>query len=131
MEVQIDPRVRTWVSKTLFSAIEVCSVRIARKVILKRYCPDGHPVLEVENHLVEMAAAKLIEIIGAKDFRLEEAALMIRNSAAIKVRGSDEEDQAKMLAIMDIMKMKTNEILPFELKFPATKLYIVGRKHDT
>jgi hypothetical protein len=126
MEVQIDLRVRTGISKTLFSAIEVCSVRIARKVILKRYCPDAHPVIEVENQLVEMAAAKLIEIVGSKDSNLEEAALMIRNSAAIKVRNSDEEDQTKMLAIMDIMKMKTNEILPFELKF-----HVVGREHDT
>jgi hypothetical protein len=126
MEVQIDLRVRTGISKTLFSAIEVCSVRIARKVILKRYCPEGHPVIEVENQLVEMAAAKLIEIVGSKDPNLEEAALMIRNSAAIKVRNSDEEDQTKMLAIMDIMKMKTNEILPFELKF-----HVVGREHDT
>lgn len=121
MEVQIDHRNR--IGRALSSAIEVCSTRIARKVILKRYCPDGHPVLEVENQLVEMAAAKLIEIVGTKDFHLEEAALMIRNSAAIKVHDSDEEDQIKTLAIMDIMKMKTSEILPFESRSSTAKLF--------
>ncbi len=43
--------------------IRVYSGRVARLLFLKKYCEEGHPVLETELNLVEMARSKLQECL--------------------------------------------------------------------
>ena len=42
-------------------AVRVFTSRLARRAVLRRSCPSGHPVLAIEDDLIEMARSKLQE----------------------------------------------------------------------
>ena len=86
--------------------------RIARRAILEKYCPDGHPVLEIENHLIEMAAASLAEAMVKQTSSLKDVILAVRKAAIAQIEEFDEEDSVKTSVLHDIVHMTDSEILP-------------------
>jgi hypothetical protein len=101
-----------WKDKLSKTAAATYGVRLARRAMLRKYCPDGHAVLEIENQLIDMAVAKLSEAISLSEYTHEEIALIVRETAIVQILSSDEDDNVKESALNDIVYMTTEEILP-------------------
>jgi hypothetical protein len=44
-------------------AARILAHRLTRRAVLKRFCQEGHPVLAIEEDLIEMARSKLHEAV--------------------------------------------------------------------
>jgi len=90
--------------------VGVYAARLARRAILRRYCQEDHPVLMIEEDLVEMARARLLEHVlpEARDSR----AAAVIGAASARVRSSEEEDHVKEAALADLSAMSFEQVLP-------------------
>jgi hypothetical protein len=93
---------------------KVYASRFARKLYLQRKCEPSHPVLEIENYLVEMALSRLNEIMlatKANRFIVTEA---IRVRAEMCLRDLVEDQELKNSILNELSQMTHNEILPLD-----------------
>lgn len=88
------------------------AARLARRAILRRYCFGDHPVLMIEEDLVDMARARLQDHVLETGADRTASAQAVRDAAAARVLASDEEDRVKVTALTEVVSMSAEEILP-------------------
>jgi hypothetical protein len=93
-------------------AAGVYGARMARMAILRRYCEENHPVVQIERDLIEMARAKLQELMSVSSSDRTETIREIRRAAIAKILASEEDDKIKASALLEINGMAEEIILP-------------------
>ena len=92
----------------------VYASRFARRLYLQQKCRFDHPVLVIEDHLVEMALSRLTEIVlttKANRFIIAEA---IRIRAEVCLRDLVEDQNLLNSILIDLAGMTCQEILPLD-----------------
>lgn len=93
----------------LDQAIRTFGKRFARRMILRRSFGESHPVLSIEDDLVEMARSQLQEVIlatvpGAEDGLRDELVISLRRAAADRISDSTEEEDTKAQMLLDVAR---------------------------
>ncbi len=98
--------------------VRVYACRIARRMLLSRNCESDHPVLLIEQNLIQMAQSKLQEFLlasfpdGEQDRVKKRVSDSIRRIAANKIRSSEEDQEVKEGLIQELYSMSPNDLLP-------------------
>lgn len=87
-------------------AVRTLASRLARRAHLRRFCSDGHPVLAIEESLIEMAVSKLHEFILSSYERDDIPSLRRYVEAAVRVYAAEkavsyDEDESVRQAIVE------------------------------
>jgi hypothetical protein len=90
--------------------------RIARKLLLMSACEEGHPVLAIEEDLIEMAKAKLQEfLLGAfpddPTIVSLSAIVAVKRVAASKIIASDIETAVKRSLLVQLNEMSMEDLM--------------------
>lgn len=99
------------------TAVRTFAHRLTRRALLRRFCQSDHPVLAIEEDLVEMAKSKLHESILAsftpEDIpKLRPALEMaVKASAMEKVAGYDEDQNVKDEIVLEVCSVPLDDIL--------------------
>ena len=103
-----------------FSEIEPVNTyayRVVRRFLLRYNCEEGHPVLDLENSLIEMAKAKLQEFLlitfpdSLNEIRLNIIAA-VKRIIASKVITANIDSKTKRSILMQVNKMPMNDLIP-------------------
>lgn len=100
-------------------ALRVFAQRLARLMYLRRVCEPDHPVLSVENELIEMAKSKLQEYIfvnvPANQTKMYGILIQswIKSIALERAVSSDEDDSVKERVMEAIMAEDLSKLVPF------------------
>jgi hypothetical protein len=91
--------------------------RIARKLLLQSSCEEGHPVLAIEEDLIEMAKARLQEfLLGAfpddPAIVRSSAIVAVKRVAASKIRNSDVDTEVKRSLLQQLQEMSMEDLVP-------------------
>ena len=91
----------------LDQAVRTFGNRYARRMILRRSFGDSHPVLQVENNLVEMARSQLQEVILATlpnipETTRGELVRSLRRAASERILASEEDEEVKEDMLTDV-----------------------------
>ncbi len=97
------------------------AIRLARRALLRRFCSADHPVLTIEEDLVEMARSKLQEHILSHYLKedapgLEGAVRALMRAAAVEKASKFAEDESVRMELVEevcsepIGKMLTAEV---------------------
>ena len=96
--------------------LRVYANRMARRMLLTRFCGDGHPVLEIEENLVQMARSRLQESLLIHFGDLERIKLkvffMVRKIARERIRTSDVDLDVKNSLLEELEAMSVEELFP-------------------
>jgi len=98
-------------------AVQVFASRLTRRALLRRFCPSDHPVLAIEEDLIEMARSKLQEHILASYPRddipgLREAVhAAMRQTAVEKVTGYDEDETVREELVEEVCAEPIDDVL--------------------
>lgn len=99
------------------SILQTYACRLARQLYLQKKCGNGHPVLETEGQLVEMALSQLTELLLKSKIERDLIAEAIRVRAEISLRElvCDETEDLRKSILIDLSEMTTEEIFPLRL----------------
>ncbi len=98
--------------------VRVYACRIARRMLLSRNCEADHPVLLIEQDLIQMAQSKLQEFLlasfvdGDQEKVKTRVSDSIRKIAAAKIRSSEEDQDVKDALVHELYLMDSNDLLP-------------------
>lgn len=113
MNVVTDYQADLWSSKLLL----IYATRVARRLLLARSCEADHPVLEVEENLIQMARSRLQEFLmvtfpGQFEKVRPTVITMIRRMAINKIMDSEEREETKKALVEAVWTMPTEDIIP-------------------
>jgi hypothetical protein len=95
--------------------IHTYACRIARRLLLRLSCEIGHPVLSIEEDLVEMAQSRLQEyLITSNDPKIAKmsALILIKRIAASKILNADVDIEIKENLLEQINCLSIDDIIP-------------------
>jgi len=102
------------------SEIETLSTyacRVARRLLLKCNCEEGHPVLAIEDDLIEMAKARFQEFLlisfpdDLNTTRLS-AIVAVKRVAASRIRAADLESDVENRLLNQLNDMPMDDLIP-------------------
>jgi hypothetical protein len=91
--------------------------RVARRLLLKSSCEEDHPILAIEENLIEMAKARLQEfLLGSfpedpKVVRLS-AIIAVKRVAASKIRAADIDQEIKKELLGQLDDIPMGDLIP-------------------
>jgi hypothetical protein len=91
--------------------------RIARRLLLKSKCEEGHPVLAIEDDLIEMAKARFQEFLlmtfPRDDLSLTRlsAIVAVKRVAASKIRTADIDVETKRKLLDELNDMPMDDLI--------------------
>jgi hypothetical protein len=103
-----------------FGGIDVLhtyACRVARRLLLKSSCDEDHPVLAIEEHLIEMAKSRLQEFLLASFpedpsiMRLS-AIVAVKRVAASKIQAADIDLAVKKELLGQLDEMPMDDLIP-------------------
>ncbi len=91
--------------------------RVARWLILRGSCGEGHPILTIEEDLIEMAKARLQEfLLGAfpddSSVVRQTAIVAVKRVAASKIIASDQDTEIKKNLLTQLNEMSMEDLIP-------------------
>src|SRR5512135_79879 len=103
-----------------FGGIDVLhtyACRVARRLLLKSSCEEDHPVLAIEEDLIEMAKARLQEFLLASFpdepsiIRLS-AIIAVKRVAASKIQAAEVDQEVKKELLGQLDEMPMEDLIP-------------------
>jgi hypothetical protein len=91
--------------------------RIARWLLLKCSCEEGHPILAIEEDLIEMSKARLQEfLLGAfpedPSIVRQTAIVAVKRVAASRIYAAEVDTEVKQNLLTQLQEMSMDDLIP-------------------
>ena len=98
--------------------LQTYASRVARRMLLMRFCGEGHPVLAIEEDLIQMAKSRLQEFLLASfdsdrlDLVRPLLSSVVRKVAYSRIMASDADHEVKESLLEELQDMPMEDLLP-------------------